>query len=205
MHLGLSEISEMIVYFYVVVFFFLHHNDDSIELCQTYHLCLSPGTMSRVCKRALISTDYAHKVLLVGDSLFEAFPPVQRVQSSIICPRCHRRCHNTIMRLLHTFSGDSRGSLLKLVRWGYDGTISQACNECSSVVQSGRQRSGARTAQKPQGADFYAQKHRFRNKASRLLELQLFISVVYWWVEAPLFSFLEMSLPHIYIIKSAGH
>lgn len=33
---------------------------------------------------------------------------VQRVQSSIICPRCQIRCQNMIMRL-HTFSGDSCG------------------------------------------------------------------------------------------------
>lgn len=100
-----TKINRILVYF--CVFFLL--DDHQQDVCSTFYSFLSPSHMygERV-KEPYYHPDYAHKVLLVGDSLFEVFSPVPRVQPSIICPRCQKRCHNMIMRL-HTFAGDSCG------------------------------------------------------------------------------------------------
>lgn len=108
-----------------------------------------------VCERGTLSPDYGR-----WQPALKFFLRVQRVQSSIICPRCHKLCHNMIMRL-HTFGGDSCGKTRAV---GNDGTNVQAWNDYHSLLQSGRRSSGARTAEKPRShagrTDFYAQRYR---------------------------------------------
>lgn len=108
-------------------------------------ICLSAHHTRTGCKTATFSYDYAHRGCCSVTACLKFFFPfsVQRVQSSIICPRCQKWCHNMIMRL-HTFGGDSCGKTWPV---GSDGTNSKAWNEYQSFLQSGRRGSGARTAE----------------------------------------------------------
>lgn len=70
------------------------------------------------------------------------FLSVLRVRSSIMCPRCQRRCHNTRMRL-HTFRGDFCGQTWALPT---DQTHLEAWEDHQSAPQPGHGAFGAQTS-----------------------------------------------------------